>query len=314
MTMLTRNNLLQRRATSAEKRDVVRRAAIESLESRMMLSSVVVNSTADSLFAPGSGMVSLRNAIAIANSGSSATTISFDPSVFATPQTIQQNGTRFEFTGGNTSIIGPAAGVTIDGGNGVGGFVVDLGATVSISGLGITHVTISGLNGGGVITNSGTLNLTDDAIFGNSTLTYEGTGLYNFANTAPATITATNVTIANNTGGGIWNYFGAITLINSTVFGNSSTGNSTNESAGGVENFTDSIHVGHLNIANSVIAGNIDTGSGGPDVNGAFNSEGNNFIAKTDGSTGWTGADTTGTIAAPLNPNLGAWRSTAERR
>ena len=50
------------------------------------------------------------------------------------------------------------------------------------------------------------------------------------------------------------------------------------------------------------MAGN--TATTGPDVYGAFTSQGNNLIGETDGSSGWVGSDLTGTIAAPLDALL----------
>jgi hypothetical protein len=44
----------------------------------------------------------------------------------------------------------------------------------------------------------------------------------------------------------------------------------------------------------------------GPDAFGPFASLGHNLVGKTDGSSGWTSADLTGTIANPLDAKLGA--------
>ena len=42
----------------------------------------------------------------------------------------------------------------------------------------------------------------------------------------------------------------------------------------------------------------------GPDAFGTVDSQGNNLIGETDGSSGWVGSDLTGTIATPLDPVL----------
>ena len=99
-----------------------------------------MNTTSDSLF-PGAGLLSLREAIAFANSDPSGNSnITFDPTVFATPQTITLTGTQLELsnTTETETITGPAAGVTVSGGGLSRVFQVDGGVTASISGLTIT--------------------------------------------------------------------------------------------------------------------------------------------------------------------------------
>ena len=77
-----------------------------------LVASFVVDTTAD-VSDPTDGKTSLREAIAIANA-IPGHTITFDPTVFATAQTITLTGLPLELsdpTGtGTTSIIGPAAG------------------------------------------------------------------------------------------------------------------------------------------------------------------------------------------------------------
>ena len=68
-----------------------------------------MNTTSDSL-APGAGLLSLREAIAFANTDPSGNSnITFDKNVFKTPQTITLTGTQLELS--NTSetetITGP---------------------------------------------------------------------------------------------------------------------------------------------------------------------------------------------------------------
>ena len=100
-----------------------------------------MNTTSDSI-APGAGLLSLREAIAFANTDpvgkldASPST----PTVFATPQTITLTGSQLELsnTSGTETITGPAAGVTVNGGGLSRVFQVDRGVTASISGLTIT--------------------------------------------------------------------------------------------------------------------------------------------------------------------------------
>jgi hypothetical protein len=104
-----------------------------------------VNTTSGALLS-GTGLVSLPEAIAFANLDSAGVaTITFDPTVFATPQTITLAGTQLELS--NTSetetIVGPAVGVTVNGNNASRVFQIDAGVTASFSGL-----TIRGGNAG----------------------------------------------------------------------------------------------------------------------------------------------------------------------
>ena len=108
-----------------------------------VFAALVVNTTSDSI-APGAGLLSLREAIGFANSTPSEdSTISFDSTVFNTPQVITLTGSQLELsdTSGTETITGPQAGVTVSGGGLSRVFQVDPGVTASISGL-----TISGGN------------------------------------------------------------------------------------------------------------------------------------------------------------------------
>ena len=86
-------------------------ATVQTLEARVLLSSIVVNSTSDT---PSSGNVTLRDAI---NAG--VDTITFDPTVFLpnTLTTIKLTNGPLELTH-NVTIDGPGAGqVAVSGGN-----------------------------------------------------------------------------------------------------------------------------------------------------------------------------------------------------
>ena len=87
-----------------------------------------------------SGPGSLRQAIHDANAQRGAETITFDPTAFATPQTITLTSGQLELSDptGTETITGPAAGVTVSGGGTSRVFQVDAGVTASISGLTIT--------------------------------------------------------------------------------------------------------------------------------------------------------------------------------
>ncbi len=352
------------------------RLELETLEERLAPAVFTVNNPTDT---PVAGQTDLRQAITEANSTAGANTITFDSTVFATPQTITLGGTQLTLTNttGLQTITGPAAGVTVSGNNASRVFQIDASVKASISGLTITGGSVSGgsgaaRNGGGVL-NYGNLTLTNATVSGNTASA--GGGIYNANTGSRATITNTTIsgntatagngsggvgqtgstvelmdcTISGNTGGGVGAYvstlrmddctvsgntggglligLGSTTLTNVTVTGNTTTGNggginlrdgnspftminctisvNTASTGGGFYAYDSGGYTGLVTVGNTIIAGNTATTS--PDVYGTiFSSQGNNLIGKTDGSSGWVASDLTGTIAAPLNPQLGA--------
>src|SRR5262249_49337045 len=110
----------------------VRRTVLrfEWLEDRTVLSTFLGTNTG------ASGPGSLRQAILDANAQQSASDITFDPTAFATPQTITLTSGQLELSdkSGTETITGPAAGVTVSGGGQSRVFRVDKGVTASISG------------------------------------------------------------------------------------------------------------------------------------------------------------------------------------
>ena len=199
------------------------RPAVEELENRWV-PSIVVNNPTDT---PVAGQTDLRQAIEQANATPGGDTITFDSTVFATPQTITLGGTQLELsnTTGAETITGPAAGVTVSGGGLSRVFQVDAGVTASLSGLTITDGNAS--SGGGLY-NLGTATLTDCTVSGNTT-TGNGGGIYS----NHATITLNYCTISGNTagvgnsrsfGGGLLSIFGTATLTDCTVSGNTARG------------------------------------------------------------------------------------------
>ena len=100
-------------------------------------SHLVVNTTSDSL-APGLGLLSLREAIALDNASLSGNTpITFDSIVFSQAKTITLGGSQLELSNtlGTLTITAPAAGVTISGGGVSRVFQIDSGVTVDLNGL-----------------------------------------------------------------------------------------------------------------------------------------------------------------------------------
>ena len=101
----------------------------------------------------------------------------FDGGVFATARTINLTGGLLELsnTTGTETIVGPAAGLTIDGGGKGPIFQVDQNVEASISGLTITGGSASGV-GGGLLNNNGDVTLTGCTVTGNTAA--NGGGVY----------------------------------------------------------------------------------------------------------------------------------------
>jgi CSLREA domain-containing protein len=256
---------------------------LEGLETRLLPSvALVVNSLADNTDLDG--VVTLREAILAANSNSTVgdavpdgsggiDTITFDPTVFATPQTITLALGELPITD-SVTITGPAAAVTISGNNASRIFNVDDGNNASTIDVQLINLTLTeGLisGSGGAITNAENLTLTGCALANNGASGGTGGGLYN-AGTATLTFctfstnsnnaisndgaaTLTNCTISGNFGSGVYNA-GTATLSQCTVTDNSTgngggvynggrvtlndcnlSGNSASDSGGGVYNF-----------------------------------------------------------------------------
>jgi hypothetical protein len=197
---------------------------IEPLESRRLLTSIVVNTLAD-LPAVSASAISLRAAVAQADAAHTATSITFDPTVFDASPTLTLTHGILDLSGSSPiTITGPAAGVTITGNNASGDFHIDAGATATLS-----NVTLTGGTGyqapgspeprGGGLYNAGSLTLSNVSVIGNSA--GEGGGIYNQA----GSITAAGVTVSNNSAaadtGGIDNVGGTLSLKNATVSNNS---------------------------------------------------------------------------------------------
>ncbi len=232
---------------------------------------LVVNITSDGTASPA-GDLSLGQAVNLANVLTGAHSIRFDPTVFASPQTITLTGGQLELSngGGTETITGPAAGVTISGGGNSRVFQVDSGVTAALSGLTITGGSTSG-NGGG-LENLGTATLTDCTVSGNSASS--GGGL---DNDDTATLTLTDCTLSGNSassddGGGLEND-GTATLTVCTLSANSAS------SGGGLEND------GTATLTDAIVAGNTNS-SGAGDIGGDSHVSGRANLVGPGGSGG----------------------------
>jgi CSLREA domain-containing protein len=300
----------------------------------------VVNTTGDDDGQATTTNTSLREAIKAADGLAPGTaTITFDPTVFATAQTITLGGSDLLILHAMT-ITGPGADkLTISGNNQSRIFTVNTADGLNtISGL-----TVTGGNGassvlqrfGGGICNLGDLLLVDCTITGNSAL--RGGGVYTYG-----TLTMRGCTISNNTAldsggggvdsslsasmtnctisgnhsdraaggnaGGVSNARGAMTISNCTITGNTAAGS---KGSGGVRSGAFG-GAGSITVRNSIIAGNTGTGGATADVSDASGattiSEGFNLIGDGAGSSSFVNGnnhDQVGTTANPLDPRLG---------
>ena len=197
----------------------------------------------------------------------------------------------------DTTVSGNVTGseaVSISHGNGAGVRAV----TVTLTRCTVSGNTSTLGNGGGI--DAGAATLTNCTISDNSAASGSGGGIFIPSN---GTLTVTNSTVSGNrglNGGGI--NTGAATLTNCTVAENvANVGGGLFHGAGGT-----------FVLENTIVALNFDngigTGTGSPDVSGAFTSGGHNLIEDRTGSTGFAdgvGGDVVGTFLAPIDPRLG---------
>ncbi len=249
---------------------------------------LVVNTTFDSnTSGSSSGKLSLREAINLANIRPGADAITFDYTMFGTPQTIALAGTQLALTDttGETTIAGPTAGVTVSGNNASRVFFVAASASGDITGLTISGGKVTASSEGGGVLNQGTLFLTDCTLSGNTA--DAGGALSSAAFVSSATVTLTNCTLSGNTaasgvGGAVSNFSGAsgvtatITFTNCTLYGNSA-----NDNGGGLSNVAGS-GTATATLTNSIVAGN--TASKNADISGTVT--GSNNLIGTGGSGG----------------------------
>ena len=295
-----------------------------------------VNLAAGTFTEPGT--INIGKSLTLAGAGANNTTVSGN------------NAFRvFNITAGNVTLDG----LTIANGNAGningnddGGGIYHIG----INTLTITNSIIRNNNavteaysfGGGIYNGTGTVNVLNSTVSGNTAVL--GGGIYN----ANGTVNITSSTISSNTatgdgatgiggGGAIRSQFGTLNVTNSTI-----SGNRANFYGGGIAVLADNatflnstianniadadangigegggIFSGNdtgffrstVTIRNTIIAGNIDaspvTGTNHPDVSGTFIDQGNNLIEKSDGSTGFTVSTLVGTNANPIDPRLG---------
>ena len=150
-------------------------------------------------------------------------------------------------------------------------------ATVNLNALTITQGTVSAdPNGGGISkAGSGTLNVSNSTLSGNSAGQYGG-GIY----INGGTTTISNSTLSGNSasqfGGGIYINAGTATISNSTLSGNSASG-----FGGGIRNFG-----GTAIISNSTLSGNSASQGGGIGIGGGTTTISNSTLSGNVASQG----------------------------
>src|ERR1700761_7361521 len=101
----------KKRASGFKGGKSVLQAAIEGMEPRLLMSTYTVNTTSDATN-PGAGLLTLRQAVADANSNPGST-IAFDPTVFTPASlhtiTLTQGEITFTDTTGITTVTGPGS-------------------------------------------------------------------------------------------------------------------------------------------------------------------------------------------------------------
>jgi hypothetical protein len=272
---------------------------------------LVVNTTNDYAFYSPQGVLSLRQAVNVANVFAGSTTITFDPTTFGTPQTItliygelmlsDPSGQEAITTAG----LPATASVTINGNTHRQVFVIGRiggGVSASLSGLTITGGKAG--RGGGVFNAAGAnLTLTDCTITGNTAYHIsniypgKGGGLINYGSATIVNCTISGNTAAQN-GGGVFNQ-GTLSLSSSTISNNSSS----TGGGGGLWNAK-----GPANLIDTIVAGNTDVSKSADDIRGPAAVSGYFNLTGTGGSGGLTKANYNVIgIADPLLAALGSY-------
>lgn len=281
-------------------------------------------SAGDNLCATSGGACTLRAAIQEANANDArGDTITFSSGLSGT--ITLSNGELVIIDDNDTPDIddliiqGPGARTLTVSGNSAGRvFRIEDNASVSISGLTITNGNSSPELFGGGILNRGTLALSNSTVSANTAP--HGGGIQNTAGSkltlVSSTISgnaATGTTTSSGEGGGIRDFSGSVTLTNSTISANTASsggGIYTNDGSVTLTNSTVSantatntgggilpVDLGEGMLSNTIIAGNSAPNS--PDA-GFVDSQGNNLIGNTTGSSGWATSD-----LQNVNPLLG---------
>ena len=208
----------------------------------LQAATITVTTTNDS------GAGSLRTALVGAANGD---TINFSVTGTITLTNGQLNVSN------SVSLLGPGPGTLTVSGNHASRVFSVTGTNVTFSGLTIANGQSGINNGGGICLNSGvTMTVSNCIVSGNCATNYdEGGGIYNYY----GNLTVVGSTMSGNSawwGGGIYNYYGNLTVVDSTL-----TGNSAFNSGGAIYS------ANMLTVIHSALSGNSATNWGGGIVN-----------------------------------------------
>lgn len=203
------------------------------------------------------GAGSLRDALAIANEGDTIDATGVSGTILLTSGELQITH--------SVVISGPEADqLAVDGNAQSRVFYVGPGKTVFVSGLTIRNGNVTNDFGGGIFNDGGALTLSDCKVSDNSAGYGGGISHVSAPHSGFATLTVINSTISGNSGSGIYNSasFGGyttVTISNSTLSGNSAQyGGGILSGAGGPDQGGSMI-----SISNSTISGNSAVFGGG---------------------------------------------------
>lgn len=265
----------------------------DSLEQRLLLTTIVVNNLTDTANAPdtssianlvandGGDGISLREAIAATNSEAGADIIDFDESLAW--QEITLGGTELEITDSLSVGSEESAFVIIDAAD--GSRVINFSATagdLSLFNLGIANGNVDADGAGIRFNSSGTLTAVSTGIYnhtaGTLTSARNGAGIFSLGTLVLTdSFVATSYTYFDGVGGGIY-AGGDLTLTNSRVLSNGA-----HEGAGIYA--TSGTHI----VKNSTIAGNRVQSAGG----GIFSTESSVLTVRNSTVTANYGVGTT---------------------
>ena len=204
-------------------------------------------------------------AITLANATSGADTITFDPTVFASAQTITLTS-ALPAISDDLTITGPGATLaTISGNDLYELFYINFGKSLSISGLTLAHGRAASGSGGGIYNSQGSLTVTNSVFDSNVGSGTGGGAIYSIYGTG---LSVSGTTFTGNSalygeGGAIYSYGGPGLSVSSSTF----TGNMALHGDGGAVavisgttlSVTDSSFSGNTSL---YAGGGIYTGSG----------------------------------------------------
>ncbi|MDB5334266.1 MAG: filamentous hemagglutinin family N-terminal domain protein, partial [Phycisphaerales bacterium] len=224
----------------------LRKAVVETLETRRLLSAFVVTDNSDNPADTASLRFAINNLAAGAAASTNTITIA---STLTGGQTITL-GSTLSITQGVTIQEQTPQAVTISGNNTAGVFVVNGGLAASLSGLVIAN---GSAGAGGGIASLGTLTVSNCLFSANKALGAQGGAI-----SSSGTLTVNDCTFSGNSavgsaGGAIQNTVGTLTISGSTF-----AGNSADAAGGAIRNFA-----GTLIVTNSTFSGNFAGLNGG---------------------------------------------------